>query len=219
MSTYGYTRVSTDRAASEGQSLAVQDRQIAGYALMLGLTVTKTFVEGGVTGSMPLADRPEGAALLALLKTGDVVITTKLDRMFRSSLDALETLKAIKAKGVSLHMIDLGGDVTSNGISKLIFTILAAVAEAERDRIRERISVVKADQRARGRYLGGIVPFGYQRIADALVPIPQQQDVIEAARRWRGAGAPLRAIQARIHVDHGVKLSLSTVHAMCEGSE
>jgi hypothetical protein len=53
-------------------------------------------------------------------------------------------------------MIDLGGDVTGNGISKLVFTILSAVAEAKRDRIRD----VKADQRNRRRYLGGIVPFG-----------------------------------------------------------
>lgn len=42
----------------------------------------------------------------------------------------------------------LGGDVTENGISKLVFTILSAVAEAGRDRIRERVTVVKADRRA-----------------------------------------------------------------------
>jgi DNA invertase Pin-like site-specific DNA recombinase len=42
-------------------------------------------------------------------------------------------------------MIDLGGDVTGNGVSKLVFTILSAVAEAERDRIRERIRDVKAE--------------------------------------------------------------------------
>ena len=62
-------------------------------------------------------------------------------------------LADLKERGVSLHMIDLGGDVTGNGISKLVFTILSAVAEAERDRIRERISVVEADQKARGAYL------------------------------------------------------------------
>src|SRR4051794_41966208 len=59
-------------------------------------------------------------------------------------------------------MIDLGGDVTGNGISKLVFTILSAVAKAERDRTRERIADVKRDQRARGRFLGGTVPFGYR---------------------------------------------------------
>ena len=52
------------------------------------------------------------------------------------------------------------GDCERLQISKLVFTILSAVTKAERDRILERGAVVKADQRARGRYLGGIVPFG-----------------------------------------------------------
>jgi hypothetical protein len=69
--------------------------------------------------------------------------------MFRSALDALDMLEQFKARGIGLHMIDLGGDVTGNGISKLVFAILSAVAEAERDRIRERIAAVKADQRIR----------------------------------------------------------------------
>ena len=57
-------------------------------------------------------------------------------------------------------------------LSKLFLTIAAAFAEAERDRIRERIGQVKADQKARGRFLGGAVPFGY-RLGDdgALVRI------------------------------------------------
>ena len=100
-----------------------------------------------VSGSLPLAERPQGKLLLASLKPGDVVVTAKLDRMFRSALNALDVLAQLKAAGVSLHMIDLGGDVTGNGVSKLVFTILSAVAEAERDRIREQIGQVKADQR------------------------------------------------------------------------
>ena len=53
------------------------------------------------------------------------MITAKLDRMFRSALDALDVLGGLQKRGVSLHMIDLGGDVTGNGISKLVFTILS----------------------------------------------------------------------------------------------
>jgi putative DNA-invertase from lambdoid prophage Rac len=56
--------------------------------------------------------------------------------------------------------IDLSGDVTGNGISKLVFSILSAVVEAERDGRCERIHEVKRDQKAGKRYLGGIVPFG-----------------------------------------------------------
>src|SRR5687768_7361512 len=149
MPVYGYTRVSTDRQADEGESLGTQQRVIGGYAMMLGLIVDEMFVERGVSGSKPLGDRPEGGRLIAILQPGDIVITPKLDRMFRSALDALDVLGQIQKRGVSLHMVDLGGDVTGNGISKLVFTILSAVAEAERDRIRERIRDVKADQRQR----------------------------------------------------------------------
>ena len=67
----------------------MQQRVIGGYATMQGLKLDKMFVERGVSGSKPLGERPEGAALLALLQPGDVVITPKLDRMFRSALDAL----------------------------------------------------------------------------------------------------------------------------------
>src|SRR3954470_15936337 len=104
MAIYGYCRVSTVRQAEEGESLDVQRRTIAGYALMHGLTVDRTFVERGVSGSKPLADRPEGAALLAAIQPGDVIITAKLDRMFRSALDALGVLADLKKRGVALHM-------------------------------------------------------------------------------------------------------------------
>ena len=126
--------------------------------------------------------------MLAALKAGDVVITAKLDRMFRSALDALGVLADLKERGISLHMIDLGGDVTGNGISKLVFTILSAVAEAERDRIRERISVVKADQKARGAYLGGIVPYGFTVVDGQLEPVAEQQAVIARIVAMRGEG-------------------------------
>jgi DNA invertase Pin-like site-specific DNA recombinase len=140
----------------------VQQRVIGGYATMQGLKLDKVFVERGVSGSRPLGDRPEGAALLAVLQPGDTVITPKLDRMFRSALDALDVLGKLKQAGIALHMIDLGGDTTGNGVSKLVFTILSAVAEAERDRTRERVAEVKRDQRQRGRYRGGMVPWGYR---------------------------------------------------------
>jgi DNA invertase Pin-like site-specific DNA recombinase len=207
MTVYGYTRVSTDRQANEGESLGAQKRTIEGYAMMLGLTVAETFVEKGISGSTPFGERPQGTKLLAGLKAGDVVITPKLDRMFRSARDALDVLEGLKGRGISLHMIDLGGDVTGNGVSKLVFTILSAVAEAERDRTRERIQDVKADQRKRGRYLGGTTPFGY-RLGDGgeLIEDPAQQAAIKRMRKLRREGHSLRAIAERM-AKHGVTIS------------
>lgn len=195
MAVFGYLRVSTERQASEGESLPTQRRSIEGYAMMHGYAVDRFFEEKGVSGAKPIAERPVGAVLLSNVRAGDVIITSKLDRMFRSALDALDVLRQLKARGVSLHMIDLGGDVTSNGISKLVFTILSAVAEAERDRIRERIADVKRDQRQRGRFLGGSVPFGYSLDGSGrLVPESEQQQAIGEARRLKAAGHSLRSI-------------------------
>ena len=214
MAVYGYTRVSTGRQADEGESLGVQERTIAGYAMMQGLTVDRTYVERGISGSVPLAERPEGAALIAALRPGDTVITPKLDRMFRSALDALDVLAKLKERGVALHMIDLGGDVCGNGISKLVFTILSAVAEAERDRIRERVATVKRDQASRGRYLGGRVPFGFRVAADGgLVPDDGEQAVVSEIRRLRAAGLSLR----RIRADLGLSLSLDAIARTARG--
>lgn len=211
MANYGYIRVSTTRQADEGESLGAQERTINGYALMHGLTLDHVFIERGVSGSKPLDERPEGAKLLAQLQPGDVVITPKLDRLFRSALDALAKLAKFKKQGVALHMIDLGGDVTGNGISKLVFTILSAVAEAERDRIRERIADVKKDQRQRGRYLGGIIPFGYRVTDDGeLVEEPGEIAAIERMKELRASGLSLRGISKALK-DGGMNISHEAV--------
>lgn len=108
---------------------------------------------------------------------------------------ALKVVEDLKARRVALHLLDLGGDISGNGLSKLFLTIAAAFAETERDRIRERIGQVKADQKARGRYLGGKVPFGFQRgDAGKLVPHEAEQEAIREIVALRAQGRPLRAI-------------------------
>ena len=216
MAVYSYTRVSTTAQAEEGESLGAQQRRVEGYAMQHDLTVDRHFVERGVSGSVPLDERPEGKTLLAILKPGDVIITPKLDRMFRSALSALGVLEGLKQQGVSLHMIDLGGDVTGNGISKLVFTILSAVAEAERDRIRERIADVKRDQKTRGRFLGGSRPFGWQIAADgSLEPLESERKALLAMRRMQKEGKSLRTIATAMQergfaISHqGVKKALT----------
>src|SRR5271169_5951135 len=178
MKVYGYCRVSTTEQANGGLSLDTQRQQITGYAMMKGWAVAEFFVEAGVSGSVPLADRPEGQRMLATLQPGDVIITAKLDRAFRSAADALGTLEQLKDDKIGLHMIDLGGDVTGNGISKLVFTILSAVAENERDRIRERVRDAKRHRVTQHLYNGGRRPFGF--------------DIVEVPGRTNANGKPLK---------------------------
>jgi putative DNA-invertase from lambdoid prophage Rac len=198
MAVYGYVRVSTEEQANEGNSLTAQERRVAGYAMLQDWPIDEVFVERGVSGSVKLADRPEGARLLGTVQAHDVIVTPRMDRMFRSSTDALVTLDELKKQRISLHMIDLGGDVLGNGIGKLVLTILAAVADNERERIRERIIEVKRDMAARGLHSGGERPFGYDIVREGklrrLVRNEAEQGVIAQMRGARSRGDSYRAI-------------------------
>ena len=212
MKVFGYSRVSTLEQADDGASLAAQEQQITGYALMKGWPSPTVFFDRAVSGSVPLAERPEGQRLLAAAGKGDAIVTTKLDRAFRSASDALHVMEALKARGVSLHMIDLGGDVTGNGISKMVFTILAAVAEAERERIRERIKDAKRYLTSQGIFSGGKRPFGFAIVPTGevkangqevcrLEPNAEEQAVVARMVAMRQDGATLQALGAMSGLD------------------
>ena len=62
MAVYGYVRVSTQAQADEGESLAVQQRQIEGYCHMHALSLDRVYVERGISGSVAVTERPEGSA-------------------------------------------------------------------------------------------------------------------------------------------------------------
>lgn len=211
MAVYGYCRVSTGRQADEGNSLEVQQNVIRGFAMTLGAEVTEFFVEGGVSGAKPVATRPEGSRLFAKLQAGDTIIASKLDRMFRSAVDALNTVEQLKKRGIKLCLYDLGGDISGNGLSKLFLTIAAAFAEAERDRIRERVTLAKADLRQRGRHQGGSRPFGYDIDGKGnLVPNGAEQQAIAHIRVMKAEGASLRAIAAAM-AERGHSISHASV--------
>ena len=216
MTVYGYTRVSLNIQVDNGESLGVQERQISGYAQMNGWEVKQTFVEKGVSGSIPLGNRPAGKELLNSLESGDVIIASKLDRAFRSALDALQVVALLKEKNVDLHLIDLGGSV-SNGHSKMFLTIAASFAEAERDRIRERILDTKKDQRERKRFLGGKIPFGYEVSEDGfLVEKEEEQQAIEVITELRHKKVALRKISDHLKTNLGITLSHVGVQRVLE---
>ncbi len=213
MTIYGYCRVSTMTQADDGESLGVQERQIRGWAMMRGEDVADIIVERGVSGSVPVAQRPEGARLWKSARKGDTIVCARLDRLFRSALDALQSVEEMRKRGVSLVVIDSLGEITGNGMAKIMLTIAAAFAEHERDTIRERISTVKADQRERGRYLGGKIPFGFAvDTAGYLEEIEEEQTIISFARALRQRGETLRAIRDQIAAQHGRRLSLEAIN-------
>jgi DNA invertase Pin-like site-specific DNA recombinase len=209
MAVFGYVRVSTATQAREGESLEAQRRQVTSYAASKGLDLIdeNVFVEAGVSGGVEFEKRPEGKRLVDLVQAGDMIIFPKLDRAFRNTRNALNVLHEMKAKGVHIHFIDLGGDVTGNGIGAIVFTILAAFATFERERIATRIREVKQIKKAQGKFTGGKRAFGYD-IKDCIkVPRHDEQDVIAQMKSMRHGGASYRAIEAWLDQTHGVQLS------------
>src|SRR5260370_15670789 len=116
MRVFGYARVGAAEQSAHGDSLETQRQQIVGYVMMKGWQVAEIFVERGVSGSIPLAGRPQGARLLEAVAKGDAIVTPELDRMFRSAADALATLEAAQDRHVELHMLAPCGDVYRNRI-------------------------------------------------------------------------------------------------------
>ncbi|MEX3555204.1 MAG: recombinase family protein [Burkholderia gladioli] len=211
MATYGYTRVSTAEQA-DGTSLDEQARKITALAEFRGETLACLYRDAGVSGSVALEDRPQGAELVRVLRPGDVLICAKLDRAFRDATDALTKVKAWKDRGVRLILADLGTDpVTENGVSKLFFTILAGFAEWERDRIRERTAEGRRAKKDKGGHIGGRAPFGYRVVGtgrDALLEKdPETFPALETIYECADAGVSLRKTSALVALRHGCKIS------------
>lgn len=159
MAVYSYARVST---GTQGMSLKVQENTLRAYATTMQMEVDQHFADESVSGSVRLAERPAGGQLINLLTEGDHLLIAKFDRLFRNSEDALYSINRFKEQGIRLYIMDMGGEVTGDGVGKLIYTILAAVADFERSRIAERIRDVKVAHADEGRFMGGYVPWGYE---------------------------------------------------------
>jgi DNA invertase Pin-like site-specific DNA recombinase len=216
MTYYGYIRVSTLQQANDGDSLETQLKQITSYASLKGYDIPpENFItERGISGSVEFEKRPEGLKLFEKLETGDVLIFSKLDRAFRNTRNALNTLHELKLRGISVHFIDLGGDVTNDGIGSVIFTILSAFATFERERIATRIREVKQVQKADGKFLGGFTRFGYKVVEDRLEKDPDQQIIIKEMRDMKRRGMSLRRISKWLKNKYSVEMSHSTVSTL-----
>ncbi|QWD68262.1 recombinase family protein [Polynucleobacter sp. VK25] len=216
MGIYGYVRVSTLQQANEGESLETQLRQIQSYSVLKGFEIPpENFItEKGVSGSLEFERRPEGSKLFNQLTSGDILIFSKLDRAFRNTRNALNTLHELKQRGISVHFIDLGGDVTNDGIGSVIFTILSAFATFERERIATRIREVKQVQKSEGKFLGGFTRFGYRVVDEKLEKNPDEQLIIQSMKDMKRRGMSLRRISCWLGKEYGIHMSHSTVSTL-----
>jgi putative DNA-invertase from lambdoid prophage Rac len=141
------------RASTADQSCARQERDLAAFAARAGYEVIGTFKE---TGSGVKADRDERRKVLALAQRReiDAVLVTELSRWGRSTTDLLATLKELQARRVSVIALNGMTFDLSTPHGRMIATVLAGIAEFERELIQERIRSGIAAAKARGKRLG-----------------------------------------------------------------
>jgi len=182
MTIYGYARVSTD-----GQSLASQDAELhaAGCA--------KVYAEK-ISGAR--SDRPELAKALKRLTVGDVLIVTRLDRLARSTRDLLNILDDIAKRGAgfkSLH--DAWADTTS-AHGRLMVTILAGLAEFERELILARTSDGRTRAKARGIRFGRPAALTVHQRQEALQRLANGEAQADVARTFNVSQATISRLTA-----------------------
>jgi putative DNA-invertase from lambdoid prophage Rac len=176
-----YCRVSTG-----DQSCARQERDLTAFAARAGHEVVGVFKE---TASGAKPDRAERKKVMALAQRReiDVVLVTELSRWGRSTLDLLHTLKELETRRVSvIAMNGLAFDL-STPHGRMMATILAGIAEFERELIQERIRSGIAAAKARGKRLGRQP--GQRPKSDRLAP--KVLALVAAGRSYRLIGREL----------------------------
>jgi putative DNA-invertase from lambdoid prophage Rac len=185
--TFLYARVSTAEQTTDNQLLEAEN---AGFTVQPRHTIAET-----ISGSVPAADRLGFAKLLDKLDDGDTLIVTKLDRLGRNTTDVLSTVEKLAAMGIHVHCLALKGVDLTSASGKLHMTVLAAVAQFERDLLIERTHAGLARAKAEGKKLGR---------RDALT---SEQKV--AILRKLAAGATARGLAKEYAVSHPTILKVT----------
>jgi DNA invertase Pin-like site-specific DNA recombinase len=145
-----YARVST---ANNGQDPTMQTRELQEYCERRGWTVMSEYVDVGISGTKE--KRPELDRLMADAhrRRFDVVAVWRFDRMARSVSHLLRVLETFRALGIEFVSLNEQVD-TSTPMGKMVFTVLAAVAELERSLIVERVKAGLRNAQSKGKTLG-----------------------------------------------------------------
>lgn len=152
MTVFAYYRVSTDKQDYGSQKIGVVE-----YANRMGLTIDKEIVDDGISGTVKACKR-NLKKILVQMRHGDIVITSELSRLGRSTSDVLQTCEKFANRGVSCYLVKQGMALDRSPMGKMMTAIFSAFAEMERDliamRTKEGLARIKASGRKLGRQAG-----------------------------------------------------------------
>lgn len=174
--TFAYCRVSTAEQTAENQ---IQEIKAAGFAIDGRRIVTET-----ISGSSAIEQRAGFAKLLDRLEAEDVLVVTKLDRLGRDTIDVIGTVGRLEAMGVRVHCLALGGVDLTSSAGKMTMSVLAAVAQFERDLIIERTQAGLQRARKAGVTFGRPALLTVEQRAQARAKLEAGTSVSELARQF-----------------------------------
>jgi len=144
MATFAYGRVSTADQTADNQRLEIEK---AGH-------VVDYWFHDTVSGKTSASQRPQFAAMLGQIRNGETLVVSKLDRLGRDAQDVGATVKLLASRGIAVIVLQLGKLDLTSPAGKLMLTMLAAVAEMERDMLVERTQAGLARAKGEGKTLG-----------------------------------------------------------------
>lgn len=222
-SAIGYVRVSTAEQATEGVSIDAQSARIQAWAAANGYRLAALHVDAGLSGKRA-DNRPElQHALDEACRQKAALVVYSLSRLARSTRDTLAMAERLDRAGADLVSLSEKIDTTS-AAGRMIFRLLAVLAEFERDLASERTATALAHKRQRGEKTGGRIPFGYTLAGDGvnLVPDVSEQETIALIRTLRDEGKTFRAIARELQArgvatkSGGATWNPKTIRAICE---
>ena len=199
----GYVRVSTEGQVNEGVSLEAQESRIRAWAVANDYEIKAVYTDAGLSGGRA-DNRPALQRAITEANKGTALVVYSLSRLARSTKDAISISEALAKKDADLVSLTERIDTTTAS-GKMIFRMMAVLAEFERDQISERTKTALAFKKGQHKRVG-TVPFGYDlgQDGETLTKNQLEQKAIGLIMKLKDEKLSLRKIKVQLE-QAGVK--------------
>ena len=186
----GYIRTSTDK---QGNSITLQTHQITDYCEKNNLVLDELIIDEGLSGK-DIKNRKGFHSVLEMLENGELgtLIVLSLSRMGRNFIQNYQTIEKMIDKGSNLISLKENVDL-STPMGRFSLNIMNSLYEMEREMISERVVDVLMDKKKNGKVYG-VVPYGFDRDGEVLIPNNKEQKMIKKINRLKTNGMSYQKI-------------------------